>query len=134
MGCVYCVDQVDSASEVQMACRAHAQRIGEPSLRDPYSCLAKGTLFADVTRIEAIQAMSEFHSLQSKIDLSVILATFTDRGWLPGGHAIRMGLDMGLDQAFSQLLRSGMGFGSESFGIGIRAHPCRSSEGVVLRE
>ena len=40
-----------------------------------------------------------------------LLATFTDQGWLSGGHAVRMGLDMGLDQAFGQLLRNGMGRG-----------------------
>ncbi|ORX39923.1 hypothetical protein BD324DRAFT_615541 [Kockovaella imperatae] len=73
-------------SDTQLACRAHAQRI------------ASGTLFARVPRVEAVQAMS-------------LLATFSDRGWLPGGHAVRLALDMGLDQAFGQLLRTGMGLG-----------------------
>lgn len=60
--------------------------------------LAVGTLFNPVARIEAIQAMT-------------LLASFSENGWLPGGHAVRMGIDMGINHSFMQLLRTGMGKG-----------------------
>jgi hypothetical protein len=41
----------------------------------------------------------------------VLLAAFSDSGWLPGGHAVRMAIDMGINRSFIQLLRSGMGKG-----------------------
>jgi Na+/alanine symporter len=59
---------------------------------------AVGTLFNPVARIEAIQAMT-------------LLASFSENGWLPGGHAVRMGIDMGINHSFMQLLRTGMGKG-----------------------
>ncbi len=55
-------------------------------------------MFHPVARVEAVQAMS-------------ILAAFSDNGWLPGGHAVRMALDMGINKSFIKLLRSGMGKG-----------------------
>ncbi|WWD15975.1 hypothetical protein CI109_100399 [Kwoniella shandongensis] len=73
-------------SEVQKACRAHAEKI------------AVGTLFHPVNRIEAVQGM-------------ILLAAFKDGGWLPGGHAVRMGIDMGINRSFIHLLRTGMGKG-----------------------
>lgn len=57
---------------------------------------ASGTMFNPVARVEAVQAMS-------------ILAAFSDNGWLPGGHAVRMALDMGINKSFIRLLRTGMG-------------------------
>ncbi|KAL1406859.1 hypothetical protein Q8F55_006268 [Vanrija albida] len=72
--------------DVQRLCREHAQRV------------AMGTMFNPVARIEAVQAMS-------------ILAAFSDNGWLPGGHAVRMALDMGINKSFIKLLRTGMGKG-----------------------
>ena len=57
-----------------------------------------GTMFNPVARIEAVQAMN-------------ILAAFSDNGWLPGGHAVRMAVDMGINKSFIKLLRSGMGKG-----------------------
>ncbi|WVN85319.1 uncharacterized protein L203_100464 [Cryptococcus depauperatus CBS 7841] len=73
-------------SEVQKACRAHAETI------------AKGTLFNPVHRIEAIQGM-------------ILISAFQDNGWLPGGHAVRMAIDMGINRSFIHLLRTGMGRG-----------------------
>ncbi|ADV20422.1 Hypothetical protein CGB_B4500C [Cryptococcus gattii WM276] len=73
-------------SEIQKACLAHAERI------------AKGTLFHPVHRVEAVQSM-------------VLLSAFQDNGWLPGGHAVRMAVDMGINRSFIHLLRSGMGQG-----------------------
>lgn len=73
-------------SDVQRLCREHAQKI------------AQGTMFNPVARVEAVQAMS-------------ILAAFSDNGWLPGGHAVRMALDIGINKSFIKLLRSGMGKG-----------------------
>ncbi|KAK8869752.1 hypothetical protein IAR55_000320 [Kwoniella newhampshirensis] len=74
------------ASDVQVACRAHAERI------------AVETLFHPVQRIEAVQGM-------------ILLAAFQDGGWLPGGHAVRLAMDMGINRSFIHLLRTGMGKG-----------------------
>lgn len=74
------------ASEVQRRCREHAQEV------------AQNTMFNPVARVEAVQAMST-------------LAGFSDNGWLPGGHAVRMAVDMGINKSFIKLLRSGMGKG-----------------------
>ncbi|WVQ78323.1 hypothetical protein IAT38_000408 [Cryptococcus sp. DSM 104549] len=71
-------------SEVQKACRAHAEKI------------AVGTMFHPVHRIEAVQSM-------------ILLSAFQDNGWLPGGHAVRMAVDMGINRSFIHLLRTGMG-------------------------
>jgi hypothetical protein len=47
-------------------------------------------------------------------DLSVLLAAFNDNGWMPGGHAVRMAVDMGINRSFVTLLRSGMGKGKSA--------------------
>jgi hypothetical protein len=60
--------------------------------------IALGTLFNPVTRIEAVQSM-------------IVLAAFSDQGWLPTGHAVRMALDMELNHCFMKLLRDNMGQG-----------------------
>ncbi|BEJ14452.1 hypothetical protein CspHIS471_0402190 [Cutaneotrichosporon sp. HIS471] len=73
-------------SHVQRLCLEHVQKI------------AQGTMFNPVARVEAVQAMS-------------ILAAFSDNGWLAGGHAVRMALDIGINKSFIKLLRSGMGNG-----------------------
>jgi len=44
-------------------------------------------------------------------DNIVLLAAFNDHGWMPGGHAVRMAVDMGINRSFVTLLRSGMGKG-----------------------
>ncbi|RXK39487.1 hypothetical protein M231_03155 [Tremella mesenterica] len=73
-------------SETQRLCRLHAEKIGN-------------TLFNPVTRIEAVQGM-------------ILLSTFSNEsGWLPGGHAVRMAIDMGINKSFLLLLKSGMGRG-----------------------
>lgn len=60
--------------------------------------IALGTMFTPVTRIEAVQSM-------------IVLAAFSDQGWLPTGHAVRMALDMELNHCFTKLLRDNMGQG-----------------------
>lgn len=90
-------DGGNSPSDVQRACLSHAQRI------------AVGTLFNPVSRVEAVQAMSEWMSA-SALTIA-LLAAFSDSGWLSGGHAVRMAIDMGINKSFIQLLRSGMGKG-----------------------
>jgi hypothetical protein len=73
-------------SDVQRLAREHAQRI------------AVGTLFNPVARIEAVQAMSESASHlpalpphrsgvveKGRADVVVLLAAFSENGWLPGG-------------------------------------------------
>ncbi|WRT67181.1 uncharacterized protein IL334_004147 [Kwoniella shivajii] len=71
-------------SPTQTLCRAHAEKI------------AVNTLFHPVQRIEAVQSM-------------ILLSAFRDSGWLPGGHAVRMAVDMGINRSFLHLLRTGMG-------------------------
>lgn len=73
-------------SETQRHCRDHSQLV------------TKNTMFNPVARIEAVQAV-------------VTLGAFSDNAWLPGGHAVRMALDMGINRSFIRLLRSGMGKG-----------------------
>lgn len=65
-----------------------------------YKCLeeaqgiARSTLFGPVVRKEAVQAM-------------LLLAAWSTSGWLPCGHALRMGLDLGLHLALEKLADSG---------------------------
>ncbi|WWC69418.1 uncharacterized protein I206_103357 [Kwoniella pini CBS 10737] len=73
-------------SATQSLCRAHAEKI------------AVNTLFHPVQRIEAVQSM-------------ILLSAYRDSGWLPGGHAVRLALDMGINRSFLHLLRTGMGKG-----------------------
>jgi len=42
---------------------------------------------------------------------TVLLAGFSDHGWLIGGHAVRIAIDLGLNRAFEELAQSGMGAG-----------------------
>ncbi len=61
-----------------------------------YKCLeeaqgiARSTLFGPVVRKEAVMAV-------------LILAAWSQNGWLPSGHALRMGLDMQLHKALDKL-------------------------------
>ncbi|WVR05190.1 hypothetical protein IAU60_002202 [Kwoniella sp. DSM 27419] len=74
---------------------------------------------SDVQRIarqhaEKIAAFSLFHSVGTRIEAVqsiILLAAFRDNGWLPGGHAVRMAVDMGINRSFMHLLRTGMGKG-----------------------
>lgn len=42
------------------------------------------------------------------------MAAFNENGWMPGGHAVRMAVDMGINRSFVTLLRSGMGKGKSA--------------------
>lgn len=79
-------DGGNPTSTVQKLARLQAQKF------------ATDTMFNPVARVEAVQAMA-------------ILSAFSDNGWLPGGHAVRMALDMGINRSFIKLLRGGMGKG-----------------------
>jgi hypothetical protein len=50
------------------------------------------TLFAPVARVEAVQAM-------------ILVSGWSDNGWLSGGHAVRMGMELSLHKAWPRLLR-----------------------------
>lgn len=52
--------------------------------------IARSTLFGPVVRKEAVMAV-------------LILAAWSQNGWLPSGHALRMGLDMHLHKALEKL-------------------------------
>lgn len=75
-----------AVSEVQRASTEHARKIG------------LGTMWTPVARIEAVQA-------------TLVLAAFSQNGWLPSGHAVRLGLDMEINHSFMKLLRGRMGAG-----------------------
>lgn len=76
-------------SELHRLCREHAETIGT------------STLFSPVARIEVVQAM-------------IVLASWGDTTWRPGGHALRMAMDMGLYRCLPLLVQSGMGKGKSS--------------------
>jgi hypothetical protein len=50
------------------------------------------TLFAPVNRVEAVQAM-------------ILVSGWSDNGWLSGGHAVRMAMELSLHKAWPKLLR-----------------------------
>lgn len=52
--------------------------------------IARSTLFGPIVRKEAVMAM-------------LILSTWSQYGWLPVGHALRMGLDINLHRALDKL-------------------------------
>ncbi|KAL7423562.1 hypothetical protein Q5752_001142 [Cryptotrichosporon argae] len=52
--------------------------------------IARSTLFGPIVRKEAVMAM-------------IILSVWSQNGWLPGGHALRMGLDINLHRALEKL-------------------------------
>jgi hypothetical protein len=74
-------DGGEAPSDVQLACKSHAQRIGMSFQNE--LIIAVGTLFNPVARVEAVQAMSE--SPPDTAD-AVLLAAFSENGWLPGGE------------------------------------------------
>ncbi|KIK70783.1 hypothetical protein GYMLUDRAFT_32836 [Collybiopsis luxurians FD-317 M1] len=67
-------------SEIHKTCLEEVQAI---------SC---ATLFAPVSRVEAVQAM-------------ILVSGWSDNGWLSGGHAVRMGMELSLHKAWPRLLR-----------------------------
>ncbi|WVQ82646.1 hypothetical protein IAT38_004778 [Cryptococcus sp. DSM 104549] len=81
-----CQEAGGTPSELQMRCREHAERI------------AMSTLFTPVARNELVQGM-------------ILLASWGETFWRPGGHAVRMALDLGLYRCMSHLVESGMGAG-----------------------
>ncbi|CAE6484908.1 unnamed protein product [Rhizoctonia solani] len=52
--------------------------------------ISRHTLFTPVVRQEAVQAM-------------VLVSGWSTNGWLPGGHAVRMGLEIGMHKAWPRL-------------------------------
>lgn len=77
-------DAAKQESELQRKCREHAEKIGMT------------TLFTPIARIEIVQAM-------------IIMASWGDTSWRPGGHALRIAMDMGLYRCLPYLAQSGMG-------------------------
>ncbi|KAJ1301554.1 hypothetical protein OPQ81_008802 [Rhizoctonia solani] len=67
-------------SETYQKCRAEVEEI------------SRHTLFTPVVRQEAVQAM-------------VLVSGWSTNGWLPGGHAVRMGLEIGMHKAWPRLLK-----------------------------
>ncbi|KAI0271423.1 hypothetical protein BC834DRAFT_818298 [Gloeopeniophorella convolvens] len=70
---------------------------GKPShvytqLLQEVQTISCATLFAPVMRIEAVQAM-------------ILVSGWSDNGWLSGGHAVRMALELSLHRAWPKLLR-----------------------------
>ncbi|EIN14059.1 hypothetical protein PUNSTDRAFT_80092, partial [Punctularia strigosozonata HHB-11173 SS5] len=54
--------------------------------------ISQATLFSPVTRQEAVQAM-------------ILVAGWSENGWLPGGHAVRMALELSMHTAWPRLLK-----------------------------
>ncbi|WVQ97571.1 hypothetical protein IAU59_004685 [Kwoniella sp. CBS 9459] len=71
-------------SKLQLACREHAEKMG------------MSTLFTPVSGIEIVQAM-------------ILLASWGETFYRPGGHAIRIAMDLGLHKCLPSLVESGMG-------------------------
>ncbi|KIM66353.1 hypothetical protein SCLCIDRAFT_1211595 [Scleroderma citrinum Foug A] len=59
---------------------------------DAVQNISRATLFAPVTRVEAVRAM-------------ILVAGWSDNGWLSGGHAVRMAMELSLHKAWPKLLR-----------------------------
>ncbi|KAF8560210.1 hypothetical protein OG21DRAFT_1530421 [Imleria badia] len=59
---------------------------------DAVQNISRATLFSPVTRMEAIQAM-------------ILVSGWSDNGWLSGGHAVRMAMELSLHKAWPKLLR-----------------------------
>ncbi|KAH9948236.1 hypothetical protein B0H21DRAFT_848279 [Amylocystis lapponica] len=67
-------------SETHVKCKEEVQAI---------SC---ATLFSPVTRQEAVQAM-------------ILVSGWSDNGWLSGGHAVRMAMELSMHKAWPELLK-----------------------------
>ncbi|KAF8481051.1 hypothetical protein DFH94DRAFT_667683 [Russula ochroleuca] len=89
---------------------------GKPS--DVYTkCLQEvqtiscATLFAPVLRVEAVQAMSAYFIFSALVMFKarsgsiVLVSGWSDNGWLSGGHAVRMALELSLHKSWPKLLR-----------------------------
>ena len=84
------LDAGGPVSDLQRQSREHAEQIG------------MSTLFTPVARIEVVQAM-------------IVLASWGDTSWRPGGHAMRIAMDMGLYRCLPLLAQGGMGSGKKGF-------------------
>ncbi|WVF70335.1 hypothetical protein IAT40_005125 [Kwoniella sp. CBS 6097] len=73
-------------SQLQLNCRESAEQMG------------MNTLFTPVSGIEIVQAM-------------ILLGSWGETFWRPGGHAIRIAMDLGLHKCLPSLVESGMGSG-----------------------
>ncbi|KAI0756803.1 hypothetical protein C8Q80DRAFT_1092987 [Daedaleopsis nitida] len=59
---------------------------------DEVQAISCATLFSPVTRQEAVQAM-------------VLVSGWSDNGWLSGGHAVRMAMELSMHKAWPELLK-----------------------------
>ena len=70
--------------------------------------IAKATLFAPVLHAETIQAMSK-SSVDPMVDVIterwatslVLVSGWSDNGWLSGGHAVRMAMELCMSVPYS---------------------------------
>ncbi|GFZ52232.1 hypothetical protein JCM24511_10005 [Saitozyma sp. JCM 24511] len=82
-------DPANTPSDLQRLYQEHAEKIG------------MSTLFSPISTLEVVQAM-------------VALSSWGDTSWRPGGHAVRMAMDMGLYRCLPSLVQTGMGKGKSS--------------------
>ncbi|KAF9015547.1 hypothetical protein BDQ17DRAFT_1341258 [Cyathus striatus] len=59
---------------------------------DEVHAISCATLFTPVMRVEAVQSM-------------ILVSGWSDNGWLSGGHAVRMAMELSLHKAWPRLLR-----------------------------
>ncbi|KAJ3968758.1 hypothetical protein EV361DRAFT_805082 [Lentinula raphanica] len=71
---------------------------------DEVQTISCATLFAPVTRVEAVQAMILVSGWSDNGD-GLTLTRFDSLGWLSGGHAVRMAMELSLHKAWPKLLR-----------------------------
>lgn len=83
------MDGAGAISPLQRQCREHAEQMG------------MSTLFTPIASIEVVQSL-------------IILASWGDTSWRPGGHASRVAMDMGLFRCLPMLSQTGMGKGKSS--------------------
>lgn len=66
--------------------------------QEEVQAISCATLFSPVVRQEAVQAMSKLPSLIVLPPLahrvSVLVSGWSDNGWLSGGHAVRMAMEI----------------------------------------
>ncbi|KAG6889914.1 hypothetical protein C0992_003618 [Termitomyces sp. T32_za158] len=88
--------------------------IGTPSevhtrILEEVQAISCATLFAPVMRSEAVQAMSTWivsiRRSFGKNNSTVLVAGWSDNGWLSGGHAVRMAMELSMHKAWPRLLR-----------------------------
>lgn len=76
----------DEPSDTFLKCQEEVQAI---------SCTS---LFTPVVRQEAVQAMGQYFCRRSDMNLTelqiVLVSGWSDNGWLSGGHAVRMAMEI----------------------------------------